>query len=346
MSRKLVKVLGVAFVLVLAASQAAAQSAPADSLGPAVKSTCGVGPKLVPRCGAWWGVASNPLNGETWDAALVNFETQIGRTVNISHYYQRAGERFPTPTQIKRATEPGKNRLLSINYKPEAGHTWAQVAAGATNAELDALAAYMNANFRQQFFFTVHHEPEEEVRPTPGSGYTATDYRAMYRHVILRLRSRGVNQIVTVMNYVGLPRWGSEPWFEDMYPGNDVVDWIAYDPYIFGSGAYRGGIEDLFNRTFPEYPNWPGFYTWATNFAPGKPLMLGEWGVAEQPGNPAAKAALFTQLGEQTRYWPAIKALVYWNSSVGRTVGVTRVDTSAASLTAYRRTGMLPYFNP
>jgi hypothetical protein len=344
-SRTLVAIMSLAFVLVFAACSSV-ESGPPVPVRPAVKSTCGVGPKLGPRCGAWWGVASNPLGNETWDQALVNFEALIGRTVNISHYYHRAGERFPNATEIRRANEPGKERLLSLNYKPEAGHTWSQVANGATNAELDSLAAYINANFRQQFFFTVHHEPEEEVRQTPGSGYTASDYRAMYRHVVLRLRARGVNQIVTVMNYLGLPTWGSQPWFEGLYPGNDVVDWIAFDPYIFGSGLYRGGVSDLFNRRFSDYPNWPGFYSWATKFAPGKPLMLGEWGVAEQAGNPSAKADFFRALGQQAKNWPAIKALVYWNSPSGRTVGVTRVDSSAASLQAFRNTGMLPYFNP
>jgi hypothetical protein len=347
MPRKLVVAVFVALVLIATACQSTQKPRqPADPAAlPSVRSTCGVLPKLVPRCGAWWGVASNPLGSETWDQALVNFETKIGRTVNITHYYHRAGQLFPTKTEIARANQPGKNRLLFINYKPEAGHTWREVGRGATNAEIDRLAQYLRTNFTQPFFFTVHHEPEEEVRNTPGSGYTAADYVLMYRHVVIRLHQRGLRNVIRVMNYMGLPTWGSQSWFNSLYPGHDVVDWIAYDPYIFGSGQYWGGVTDLVNRRFSNYPNWPGFYRWATTFAPGKPLMLGEWGVAERAGSPSAKANFFNSLGTQMPRWPQVKALVYWNSGGDRTVGSTRVDSSAAALAAYRRAGALSYFN-
>lgn len=344
MFRRLFLAVLLAVVLVAgAACQPGQKPAPG---GGVVKSTCGVGTKLTPKCGTWWGVAPNPLAGESWDRALTNFENQIQRPVNIVHYYHSSGQLFPTASEIARANQPGKERLLLINYKPEGGKTWAQVAAGAQDQRLNQLAAYIKANFNQPFFLTIHHEPEEEVKPTAGSGYTAQDYRAMYRHVVLRLRAQGATRIVTVMNYIGLPKWGSQPWFENLYPGNDVVDWIAYDPYIFGSGSYWGPVSDLFNRKFPEYPKWPGFYSWATQFAPGKPLMLAEWGVGEQPGNPAGKPDFFKALGSQAKNWPAVKAMVYWNAAADRTVGATRIDSTTASLQAYRNTGLMPYFNP
>jgi hypothetical protein len=323
------------------ADSAAHPDRPAD-----VNSTCGIGAKLVPRCGAWWGVAANPLGTESWNTALGDYETKIGRTVNVAHYYHRAGELFPTKSEIARATQPGKNRLLFINYKPEAGHTWYEVGHGATDGEIDRLAAYIKANFNQPFFLTVHHEPEEEVKPTPGSGFTAADYRLMYRHVMLRLYQRGLRNVIRVMDYIGLPQWGVQPWFNTLYPGDDVVDWIAYDPYIFGNGEYWGGPADLFNRRFYQYPTWPGFYSWATHFAPDKPLMLGEWGVAEKIGSPGAKANFFRLLGDQARQWPRVKAFVYWNSGSNRTVGATRVDSSFPSLSEFARIGRLAYFNP
>ena len=184
------------------------------------------------------------------------------------------------------------------------------------------------------------------MRPAANSGYTAADYKLMYRHVVLRLHQRGLRNLVRVMNYIGLPQWGVQPWFEQMYPGNDVVDWIAFDPYIFGTGQYWGTPTDLFNRRFYQYPAWPGFYTWATRFAPTKPLMLGEWGVVEKVGSPGAKALFFKQLGDQAKNWPRVKALVYWNAASDRTVGATRVDSTTPSLNEYSRIGRLPYFNP
>lgn len=337
---KHIALLGTILLLVLAGCDSSTPVHPG-----AVASTCGFTIKLVPRCGAWWGVAANPLAGESIDLALGNYETQIGRTVNIAHYYHRAGDLFPTKAEIARANQPGKNRLLFINYKPEGGHTWREVADGAQDAEIDRLATYMKANYTQPFFFTVHHEPEEEVIPTAGSGFTALDYRAMYRKVVQRLSNKGVKNLIKVMDYIGLPQWGVQPWFNDLYPGGDVVDWIAYDPYIFGTGSYWGGPADMINRRFPQYPTWPGFYSWATQFAPTKPLMLGEWGVVEKTGSPGAKANFFKLLGEQAPQWPRVKAFVYWNAASDRTVGATRVDSSVPSLSEFSRIGRLPYFN-
>jgi hypothetical protein len=319
---------------------------PPEATTVSVDSTCGIQAKLVPSCGAWWGVAANPLDGETWPEALDDYERQIGRTVNIAHFYHRAGELFPTRQEIALADEPGKERLLLINYKPEGGHSWNEVSKGATNAELDRLAAHIRRTFDRPFFFVVHHEPENDVDPAEGSGYTATDYRAMYRHVITRLERRGVSNIVRVMNYTGHPQWGVRQWYPELYPGDDVVDWIAYDPYIFGTGQYWGGVADLVDRRFDTHPEWPGFYTWATRFAPERPLMLAEWGVAEKDGSPQAKAELFTELGRRAARWPQVKAFVYWNSGQYRSVGMTRVDTSTQALNAYRDTGLRAYFNP
>ncbi|MGH3490657.1 MAG: glycoside hydrolase family 26 protein [Actinopolymorphaceae bacterium] len=321
-----------------------------------VDSTCGIEDKLVPTCGAWWGVAANPFDGESWHEALTDYERQIDRTVNIAHFYHRAGDLFPTSQEVALADEPGKERLLLINYKPQAGHSWAEVARGATNDELDRLAAHIKRTFDRPFFFVVHHEPENDVDPRPGSGYTAADYRAMYRHVVTRLESRGASKLVRVMNYIGLPAWGVQPWYPDLYPGDDVVDWIAYDPYVFGTGQYWGGVEDLIDRRFDKHrpndrywathPEWPGFYTWATRFAPEKSLMLAEWGIAEKPGSPRAKAEFFTKLGHEAAHWPRVKAFVYWNSPSDRTVGETRIDSSTAALRAYRDIGLRGHFNP
>src|SRR5215470_19414113 len=91
-------------VIVLVAGTACQANQQVVAGGETVKSTCGIGDKLVPKCGAWWGVAPNPTSGESWDRALVNFESLIGRPVNIAHYYHRAGQLFPTPSEITRAT--------------------------------------------------------------------------------------------------------------------------------------------------------------------------------------------------------------------------------------------------
>ena len=308
---------------------------------------CAVNAILVPSCGAWLGVAPNPLSGESWDQALLNFEAQTGRTAGIAHYYHRGTQLFPGTQEIARARESGHRRLLLENWRPENGNSWAQVAAGASDALIDAEAAYLKSHFTERFFLAIHGEPEDEVIQTAGSGYTAADFRAMFRHVIQRLRGDGVTNVVSVMDYTGNPKWGQMSWFGDMYPGNDVVDWLAEDPYVIGpeGGWYDSNFGQLVNRTFPGY-NWPGFYSWAGKVAPGKPIMIAEWGVDDLTTDPSWKPAKFRDIAAHMSDYPLVKALVYWNSNTFNPVGTTRVDSSSGALTAYRDLGHLAALNP
>ena len=315
-------------------------AAPAPTPSPATGSTgsgCTVSALLVPSCGVWWGIGPNPLGSESWDQALTNFENQQGRSSDLLHYYHTGTSLFPTANEINRSHEYGETRLLMENWKPELGNSWAQVAAGvpAVDSEIDNEAAYLKSHFTTKFFLSIHHEPENEVIETAGSGYTAADYAAMYRHVVLRLKADGVRNAVFVMDYMGYSKWGEQPWFSALYPGNDVVDWIAYDPYSNGNGNFAS----LVNST--DGALWPGFYTWATTNHPGKPLMLAEWGVTES-GNANGKANFFNSMPAYEHSFPAIKALVYWNAQSLP----TRIDSSPQALAAFQQLAKNSLYNP
>ena len=304
---------------------------------PASSSGCTVSELLVPSCGVWWGAGATPLSTESYDEASVNFEATQGRVPDVVHYYHVGDGTFPTAREISRSHEGGKSRLLMENWKPELGHTWAQVASGLpdVDTEIDNEAAYLKAHFTTKFFLAIHHEPENEVIPAPSSGMTASDYAAMYRHVVLRLKADGVTNAVYVMNYMGFTGWGEQPWFGALYPGDDVVDWIAYDPYSDGTGNF-GTLVNAKGGT-----KWPGFYTWATTTHPGKPLMLAEWGVCESTNNPSGKANFFDTMPTIEQDYPAIKALVYWNADDYP----TRVDSTPQSLAAFRRLAQDPLYD-
>jgi hypothetical protein len=298
---------------------------------------CTVSPILVPSCGAWWGVGAVPVAGQTWDQAMVDFDSQQGRSSNLLHYYHVGSATFPTALEISRSHDNGQNRVLLENWKPELGRSWAQVAAGdpVVDAEIDHEASYLQSNYTSPFFLAIHHEPENEVIPTNGSGFTASDYAAMYRHVVNRLRADGVRNAVFVVDYMGAPKWGEQSWFNDLYPGDDVVDWIAEDPYSVGSGGvWRSDFAGTVNRT--DGSSWPGFYTWATTAHPGKPIMLAEWGVTEDLSNPAAKATFFTTMAAQSQQFPDIKAFVYWSAPGSRPATATLIDSDPAALSAFR----------
>jgi beta-mannanase len=232
--------------------------------------------------------------------------------------------------------------MLFMNWKPELGDSWAQVAAGdpKVDANIDAEASYIKSHFASKFFLTIHHEPENEVNQTPGSGYTASNYAAMFRHVEDRLRADGVTNIVYVMDYMGYYKWGQQSWFDDLYPGAGYVDWIAWDPYTTAATD----SDDFAQMMNAAHGSWPGFYNWATSFAPGKPLMLAEWGVRTRSDVSALrKPWFFLNIVTQIASYPDLKALVYFDSYIS---GVdSTIHTSPLAELAFALLAKQPIFD-
>ena len=308
------------------------------------RGTCRTGAKLVPTCGILWGVAPGAFTDQRGRTALASFEEKTQRRQDIYHAYHRGtGQLFPTRDEIAIARD---NRLLFLNWKP-AGASWAKIAAGdtKTDAFLDRLAEHIKSEFPERFFFTVHHEAEDNVREKAGSGYTAADYSAMYRHVVDRLRERGVDNLVTVLVHMAYVPHTAKNWFERMYPGDDVIDWIGFDSYAYSDPGYgHGDLTELLNRRMGSRPAWPGFYNWAVTRHPGKPLMVAEWGVWSSRKNPGHKADFYREVGRQIRDFPKIRAMVHFETPHNQKGLDSRVDATPESLAAYRRLSRLPIF--
>jgi len=308
---------------------------------------CALGPKLVPTCGVLWGVAPGAHTNQPRDEALYEFEADTGRTQAIYHAYHRGTELFPTAMEREIARDPAKPRLLFLNWKPT-GASWAAIANGhrATDDYLDRLATHIRENFPEPFFFTVHHEPENDVRESAGSGYTAADYRAMFRYVINRLRTQGVTNLVSTMVHMAYVPWNTKPWFEDLYPGDDVVDWVAWDIYAYSDPGYgHGDFSELMNRTSSTAPDWPGFYNYAAARHPDKPFMLAEWGVWYSSRNPGHMAEFYDSVARQISLYPRLKAMVYFDTPADQSGRDSRVDRTAEGLAAYQRLGADPTFD-
>ena len=268
----------------------------------------------MPSCGAWFG-ASTPSADGTYDytRGLDEYESIVGDTPDILHFYQRGAKAFPTAEQIAMSERPGHQRsLLHFSWKPSVDLTWAEIAAGDADDAIDTVGASLQA-YPHRLFLSIHHEPENDVVAEPGSGMTADDYVAMYRHVVGRLRDDGVDNAVYVMTYIGFAKWADL--VDELYPGDDVVDWIAYDPYGFSKQTTFGLLLDS-----PGPSGWNGFYDWATAKAPGKPLMLAEWGFDLQ-AQPRAATILDGAVDTLRDEFPMIKALSYWNDRGDRVDG-------------------------
>ncbi|WP_203984928.1 hypothetical protein [Sphaerisporangium rufum] len=293
---------------------------------------CAATAKLIPGCGAWWGVAPDLAGGRRPAAAVAAAEKRMGRRADILHVYHRGGDDFPTPAERRLA----RHRLLLIDWTPSPGDTWAEIAAGAADRRVDRLAERIRRRLPGRFFLALHPGPERDVRERPGSGMTAADYAAMFRHVVLRLRRHGVRNAVTVMTFAGPAGRPDGPWSGRLYPGDDVVDWIGVERYAGGRAGDFAALVD--------HPRRSGFYRWTQRHYPGKPIMVAEWGVAERPDDPGAKVTFYETVRRQIRAYPQIKALVYAEAAAGPR-GDTRFDTTEAAGRAFAELARAPYFS-
>jgi hypothetical protein len=316
----------------------------APPTGPA---QCTVDAKLVPTCGVLWGAAAGGFTTAPRDQALRDWEQLTGRTSTIYHTYHKGDELFPTAGEMAMAREAGKPRVLMLNWKVAYGSTWAKVAAGEQDARIDREAAYLKANFTEKFFLVIHHEPENDVDTTAGSGMSAKDFAAMFRHVVDRLKAKGVTNAISTLTYMSYEKFNNQAWFYDLYPGDAWVDWITLDAYVNAQpgGFHSGDFTYVVNRT-TNAAAFPGYYTWVTQQHPNKPFMVSEWGVFEYATDPAKKAEIYAKVLQQLKALPAIKGLMYFDApNAPGAPGDLRVNSSVQSLTEFKKIAADPIFN-
>ncbi|MEU4221502.1 glycosyl hydrolase [Actinoplanes sp. NPDC026623] len=306
---------------------------------------CKTNDLLVPSCGVLWGAAAGGFTDAPRDKALKDFEKLSGRTASIYHTYHKGDEVFPTAAEKAMARDTNQPRVLLLNWKIAYKSSWAKVAKGEQDKRIDAFAARIKKDFPEKFFLVLNHEPENDVIARRGSGWEAKDFAAMYRHTIKRLEAKGVTNAINVMAYMGNEKWMAQKWWADLYPGDDVVDWMGLDSYVSAEkGAYHyGQFADLLDR---KAKNGPTFYDWATKKHAAKPLMIAEWGVYHRVGKPVDKSAGFNSVLPELAKRPAIKAIVYFDTKHDdqgdRDISI---DSKKTSLTAFRTLAANNLFN-
>ncbi|GIE94994.1 glycoside hydrolase family 26 protein [Paractinoplanes rishiriensis] len=332
---------GAGAVAMAPAAQAADGAAQRNAA--AANTNCVTGDLLVPSCGVLWGAAAGGFTTKPRDVELRSWENLSGRTATIFHTYHKGDEPFPTRSEIAMTRDAAKPRVLLLNWKIAYGSNWAKVAKGEKDARIDAFAARVKA-YGQKFFLVLNHEPENDVVARRGSGWEAKDFAAMYRHTIERLRAKGVTNAVNVLAYMGNEKWMAQSWWKDLYPGDNVVDWIGLDSYVSAEKGYYhyGKFNDLLDRA-PK-GGGTGFYDWAER--KNKPIMVAEWGAYHRIGYRADKAPVYNSVLPELAKRPAIKAIVYFdtkNDDEGnRDISI---NSTASSLSAFRKLAAAPIFN-
>ncbi|MEU1589895.1 glycosyl hydrolase [Micromonospora sp. NPDC005710] len=304
---------------------------------------CGsVSDKLVPSCGAWWGMYNPAGAAGGWDhgKAVTDVEKQVGRKFDIVHRYHdfsNAGSNgaFPDTYEQQQMRE---GRLMFFAWESRdfsAGITlrWSDVYGGKQDDTIDAVAGRIKAA-KVPVFIGFDHEPEDE--PAKGSD---ADFVRAWRYVHERFAAVGATNAVWVWTMMG---WsGHNSRYAGLYPGDRYVDWVAYDPYNFhvcnGSTVWRSPSSTVGD-----------FYRWLDDNSIGadKPRMLAEFGTNFNAADLGAKQRWFQDFPAALKAHPKIKAAIYFNSA-GMTSRTSTCDMTmnhdASSVAGFTQAGQDPY---
>jgi hypothetical protein len=264
-----------------------------------------------------FGAAVGQRSGQKAAQAVASLEDQLGRTLDLRRWYSRWDDPQPA-SAVRDDAAHGRTTLLSILPRKADGSIvpWSSIAAGLQDTAIIGQADGLR-DLDVPILLIFHHEPEY------ASGFgTAADYVAAYRHYVTVFRAEGATNVQFAVAYgAGTFTKSVDYW----YPGDDVVDWIGADAYNF-------------NACQPGLPPWRSlaqaagaFYNWGT--AHGKPLVLAEWGSAEDPNDAGRKAQWLADAWNTLQSWPNVRAAAYFDS--GGTCPDWWVDSSSASLQAF-----------
>lgn len=250
--------------------------------------------KLVNPCRPWLGAWANdyPQIGSDVISQIQYYEQRIGRQVDVVKDYRGPGD---TLSDNDRYFINRPSTYALITWKPATTFAAAGGSNSTVNAQIDTMANSIKAVAPKKIFLSVWHEPENDVSSDSqcsgltfkGSAGTPAQYKAMWANVRNRFNAQGVTNVVWTMNYMGFENWDCV--VPHLWPGNDKVDWIMWDPYAlnadFSTSVNR--LYSLLSRT----SNTANNYTSKT------------WGLAEFSSH------LNTQ-SEARQYWVNAKSAI------------------------------------
>lgn len=272
---------------------------------------------LVPAHGA--------LLGHYYGAGTIaETDARIGRkpAIHLTYYgWNEDWTQHDVPEQ-----DFADGRIPLVNWEP-AGVDFDAIAQGALDAVITARAKGSKA-LGKKFFLDFAAEMNGDEA---WGGNNPTRYIAAYRHIHDVFVAAGATNVV----------WAWCPNVTDIdggaetmayYPGDAYVDWTGVDGYNWGtsqSGFAWQSFHDVFKDIYPKLA------------AKGKPILIGEMASDEVGGD---KAAWIDGIIPTLRSdFPLMKAFVWFDIKKERQ---WQIDSSAASLAAYKRMASDPFVNP
>jgi beta-mannanase len=161
------------------------------------------------------------------------------------------------------------------------------------------------------------------------TGRDASRFVLAWRRVVGVFREEGASNAIFVWapNATDEPRASWNHWTA-YYPGDRYVDWVGIDGYNWGSTV--GGTWQSFSSIIrPIY----------SDYAARKPIMIAETSSVER--DDASKAQWITNARAWMKAHPAVAAFVWFDIRKERN---WRIDSTAASLRAFKTLAKDPYF--
>ena len=141
-----------------------------------------------------------------------------------------------------------------------------------------------------------------------GAQHGPSRFIQAYRHVVDVMRAAGADNLQWVWHV----NWYDEPeakWnrFENYFPGESYLDWIALSAYGPTTPNTHDGTESFAFKMREAYPR-------LTKLAPGKPIIVAEFGCdLHNHRVHAAHWAKEALEGLLSQRWPAVIGFCWWN---------------------------------
>lgn len=252
---------------------------------------------------------------------LEKFEADSGHRVNILQVHQEWGK--VETSVLQRVRSHGSVPMLITEFA-----NLKSITNGSQDAKIKAMSASIAA-YGGPVLLRWDWEMNGDWYAWGGQSQAA-EWVAAYRHLHDTLTAANVSWVWNPNVYYpnvaagkGVPANPTAWW-----PGSQYVDWMGMDGYSYGTESFStvfGPTYELFQKLAPE-----------------KPIILPEWAASNDDGR---KAAYIKEAFEKvpTRY-PAIKAMVYYNDTLGGGMDWPLEELAAAG-SAYRLASSASYFS-
>jgi len=277
-----------------------------------------------PASGSWVGAVVQPADyaQPARILAISEYETKMGRQLDMVHTYHTWQDRFPDPTD---RWVVDNDRMLMLSW-------------GGTDTRLiqsgryDDLIRQRARDLKEWHAKILLQWRWEMDRPNLQQNVrSAPDYIAAWTHIRAIFQQEGVTNVSWVWcpTAEGFTLGRAQAY----YPGDDQVDWLC-------ATVYPDEVNK--NKDFGSVSE--AFLTWAKGHP--KPIAIGEYGA--YPGYPGGLAAWVRQAAETARRTPAIKAMIYFDSDDpnGKPFFQHSLRKDASAIAAFRDFLADPYFNP